>query len=303
MAKPDFDIRARLDVTDTSSVIFDLSTEVKNLLRNENLTEALIDILDESKVLYEAAAVMVFQVSPNLVIKISQKDSLITEYYTLSYLRQHLPTFPAPRPHGLVELGQYCLLFTTLVRGLTLEHAWPQLDEAQKTFLSGQIDSLFCSLRQQLPLPANTPLGGVQGGGCKDIRIGTRVASEPIMDTKQYEDFIFAGSRSPSPIWIQLMRDLMPASEARCVFTHGDLRPANIMVDKDKNGTWVVVSIIDWETSGFYPEYWEAVKMTNNLNHLTKDEWYLNLPKSLSLHRYPIQWLVDALRDRGLVNS
>jgi aminoglycoside phosphotransferase (APT) family kinase protein len=39
------------------------------------------------------------------------------------------------------------------------------------------------------------------------------------------------------------------------VFTHGDLRPQNIMI---KNGN--VVAIIDWELSGWYPEYWEFAK-------------------------------------------
>lgn len=39
------------------------------------------------------------------------------------------------------------------------------------------------------------------------------------------------------------------------VFTHGDLRPRNIMA-KDGN----ITGIIDWELSGWYPEYWEFAK-------------------------------------------
>jgi thiamine kinase-like enzyme len=39
------------------------------------------------------------------------------------------------------------------------------------------------------------------------------------------------------------------------VFTHGDLQLRNIMV-KDGN----VSGIIDWELSGWYPEYWEFSK-------------------------------------------
>lgn len=38
-------------------------------------------------------------------------------------------------------------------------------------------------------------------------------------------------------------------------FTHGDLRQQNIMV-KDGN----VTGILDWEFSGWYPEYWEFSK-------------------------------------------
>ncbi|KAK6856449.1 hypothetical protein PG995_006636 [Apiospora arundinis] len=36
------------------------------------------------------------------------------------------------------------------------------------------------------------------------------------------------------------------------VFTHGDLNPSNIFVRGDE-----VVGIIDWETAGWYPDYWE----------------------------------------------
>lgn len=43
--------------------------------------------------------------------------------------------------------------------------------------------------------------------------------------------------------------------EHHIVFAHGDFRPQNIMV---KDG--IVTGIIDWELSGWYPEYWEFAK-------------------------------------------
>lgn len=39
------------------------------------------------------------------------------------------------------------------------------------------------------------------------------------------------------------------------VFSHGDLRPQNILVKDEK-----VIGVIDWEFSGWYPEYWEFAK-------------------------------------------
>lgn len=38
-------------------------------------------------------------------------------------------------------------------------------------------------------------------------------------------------------------------------FTHADLRPQNIMV---RGGS--ITGILDWELSGWYPEYWEFAK-------------------------------------------
>ena len=38
--------------------------------------------------------------------------------------------------------------------------------------------------------------------------------------------------------------------------THGDLLPRNILVDGS-----TITAIIDWETAGFYPEFWEYCRM------------------------------------------
>ncbi|KAJ6780380.1 hypothetical protein PWT90_03524 [Aphanocladium album] len=50
----------------------------------------------------------------------------------------------------------------------------------------------------------------------------------------------------------------------KIVFTHADLNPRNIMVRQVKSadgcGAWEVSGIIDWETAGFYPEYWDCTK-------------------------------------------
>lgn len=41
------------------------------------------------------------------------------------------------------------------------------------------------------------------------------------------------------------------------VMTHNDLDPRNILIQ----GSWVV-ALLDWELSGYYPEYWEYCKAT-----------------------------------------
>jgi hypothetical protein len=40
------------------------------------------------------------------------------------------------------------------------------------------------------------------------------------------------------------------------------------MVRQDEQGhgaSWNIVAIVGWEPSGFYPEYWECITMTNNM--------------------------------------
>lgn len=82
----------------------------------------------------------------------------------------------------------------------------------------------------------------------------------------------------------------------RPVFTHGDVRTANIMVEKDaESNHYTVTGIIDWEDSGFYPAYHESTVITQNLSPIEDDDWYLYLPQSISPSEFPIRWLVDRL--------
>ncbi|KAJ3466762.1 hypothetical protein MRS44_004326 [Fusarium solani] len=302
-APPNRDIRARLHATDPSSVIFEPSAELKALLHEDlSLSESIVNLLADSEVLYAAVSIMVFKLNEALVVKITGETSL-TEHRSLTFLQENLPSFPAPRPHWLIRLGHFYLLFTTFIPGLDLEKVWPRLNRNQKQSVTGQLGVLFSQLRS-LPHLASTPLGDVQGGnGCRDLRRFLRISTKPITTDKEFQDFIFSGSRSASASYINLLRGLMPESAAKIVFTHGDVRPANIIVQEGEDEKWQVASVIDWESSGFYPEYWECIKATNNLSLRDNTDWYQYLPDAISPGRYPTTWLVDRLWDRSIVNS
>lgn len=46
------------------------------------------------------------------------------------------------------------------------------------------------------------------------------------------------------------------ARQYRSVFTHADLHPSNILIDRGR-----LSGIVDWECAGFFPEYWEFTKL------------------------------------------
>jgi aminoglycoside phosphotransferase (APT) family kinase protein len=81
------------------------------------------------------------------------------------------------------------------------------------------------------------------------------------------------------------------------VFTHGDLKKSNIMVQKDPShaDAYTVTGVIDWEESGFYPEYYECTTLSNGQSIDHDDDWYLYAPDSISPLRFPERWLVDRL--------
>lgn len=66
------------------------------------------------------------------------------------------------------------------------------------------------------------------------------------------------------------VRGMLCAHKHEIIFTHGDLRPDNIIV---KDGR--VAAIIDWEMSGWYPEYWGSPRHSgSNTSLLTVDRIY-----------------------------
>lgn len=305
---PEFDprdTRSLLQESDTAVIVRPFSDEVKKLLPEDgNLSCAIIELLDGSEVLFRYThgfSTLVLRISETVVVKMIRETDNITEYTSMQYLHDHMPSIPAPRPHGLVKLSKFYLIFMSFMPGLSLEGAWHELEDDHKRDISCQLDAILSELRS-LPFPENQPLGGVQGEGCKDMRRHIRVSSEPIMTPKDFEDFLFSKPHFGSPIFIDFLRNFSPSdqTEPSCVFTHGDFRPANIHVEQNEDGGWRVVGIIDWESSGFYPEYWESLKITNNLTTLEPSDWYRYLPKCVEPHQYPTRWLMDRVWDEHI---
>ena len=63
-------------------------------------------------------------------------------------------------------------------------------------------------------------------------------------------------------------RQLLP-DDATVIFTHADLNPRNIMVSPESPCR--ITALIDWEQSGWYPDYWEFCKAEFTV--VTRSEW------------------------------
>ncbi|KAL2810362.1 hypothetical protein BDW59DRAFT_177125 [Aspergillus cavernicola] len=142
--------------------------------------------------------------------------------------------------------------------------------------------------RQHRPgIPIPEPLGLLRLNGIALIFMSYQpgdTLTNPITTIDEFEQFLFKGYRSGGYTFMSLMRELCPpASSCRVVFTHGDLRPDNITVGMAGDHGYIVTGLIDWEYSGFYPEYYEAAKSTNCLSPYEEDDWYVSISARLSL--------------------
>ena len=288
------DILDLLSPSDTVHILFPLSQDVLELLGYapqipeplpKNLSRRLFDLLQTSEVLWKgpfADHKMVVKCAADIVVKMVQHIDDYTEYTTLQYLEQHKPDCPAPRPLGCMKMGRITLIFLTYIPSTTLGEVWNKLDSDQKVSVRDQLDAILTSIRS-LPYVDGHPLGGVAGEGCKDIRRHLRQSDKPIKTLVEFEDFLFSSPRPGGLVFVELLRQLSPClpSPANIVFTHGDLRPDNITVEMGDHDQCLITGIIDWEYSGFYPDYYEAVRSTNCLAPYDDDDWFLYLPECI----------------------
>lgn len=135
---PDF--RTKLDDVDTATVVSPLSEEVQSLLarctsrpgadaadaENHSLPNALKHLLWISPKLWGCHfRGVVVQCSNDVVAKVIMGNNNYTEYTSMEYLKEKAPDIPAPRPHGLVALGPFRVIFMSYIPGVTLPRRGP----------------------------------------------------------------------------------------------------------------------------------------------------------------------------------
>ncbi|KAE8404344.1 kinase-like protein [Aspergillus pseudonomiae] len=307
------DIRASIRSSDLAEIVFPLSDTVRNLLgisslaaaQSDGLAQRLIDVIDSSEVVWKgpfAGQKMVLTYGHDIILKAVRDLDDTTEYTTLEYLHQHKPNIPAPKPLGFIRMNDISLMFMTHLHSSTLAEVWPSLSTAQKVLIREQLTLILNDLRS-LPCDIGIAFGGVLGEGCKDIRRHLHRSAKPILTVDEFEDFLFTSNRTGGEVFVKLLRQLSPSTKSRSpaiVFTHGDLRSENIIV-KFENNEWIITGLIDWEYSGFYPEYYEAIRCTNCMAPYEDNDWYLFIPDCVSPRRYMHWWLLDRVREARVV--
>lgn len=288
----------------TAAVVFPLAEVVQRLLRaqtHEMSTESsslwtkLYKTIDTGEVVWQSelsGGAAVVKCDSDIVVKIIPNFEDFTEYTALQYLRGHAPDIPIPEPLGAMRSEKTAYIFMAFIPGPTLESIWSQLPNEQKISLRNQLTAILNQLRA-MRLPKDGLLGGVGGEGCKDTRRQTRISQKQIRSVADFEDFIFSNPHFGGSVYIKLLRSLSKNQASKIVFSHGDLRPANIVVLSDQQGNYSIAGILDWEMSGLYPDYWESVKATNTMAPQEENDWYLYLPACASPTSYPLHWLVD----------
>lgn len=195
-------------------------------------------------------------------------------------------------PDGVVRHG---MLYMEFIPGESLQSAWPRLGMGERERICRDTWALVDKLRliprpQQEMKEEDTQVFYCAADGTSNI-INPIVGdiyepSPPLRDdealrTRIWERYVeYNGLSYPDG---QSVRDLLPRSET-AVFTHGDIHPGNILVNEkeedDGSSDVRIVGLIDFESAGFFPDYWEYAQMMRFGGERDEDEWRLMMERT-----------------------
>ena len=197
------------------------------------------------------------------------------EFNALQTVGRHT-SIPVPKPLDVVVKKRNSrdlvyLLITTLP-GMPLAYCEHLLSDRHCAYIAAQLRDYLAQLRA-IPrcLPSSAmAICDTLGEACMDHRIQGGDPVGPFSDEATFSALL----RFPDD----------PARRGhKIVFTHADLNPRNILVNRaihpDGRAGWQVTGIVDWETAGYYPEYWDYTKSLFERFRWTRR--YINMVKGI----------------------
>ncbi|KAJ4391476.1 hypothetical protein N0V93_005093 [Gnomoniopsis smithogilvyi] len=187
-------------------------------------------------------------------------DSLRNEHNAMNCVRRYT-SIPVPKPLDFVtkpghgESPDEGYLLMSQIPGVPLWRCCDVLSDKDVAQITGQMQEYIAQMRA-IPrtISPENAICNTLGNALRDHHIGVAGADVPVgpfVDEAAFNQVL----RYPED----------PGRKGhRVFFTHADLNPRNIMVNEvvQENGAsgWRVSGIVDWETAGYYPEYWEYTK-------------------------------------------
>jgi len=197
----------------------------------------------------------------NFCIKFGDSISL-AEANTLRFIAEHT-SIPVPTVyHAFTHRGKTYILMER-IRGETMAKKWHSLSDTSKASIFNQLKQIIEELRSISS--ETTSVSNLDGGPIYDCRLPQTSSWGPFGTIYDFHlalrnnitvKCLEAQTQSLlGPATISDIRKLVAFHESVIqppVLTHGDLSSFNILLRNDK-----IVGIIDWETAGWLPYYWE----------------------------------------------
>lgn len=249
----------------------------------------------------------VYITESNALVKFGFHVNPSREAATMRYVLQKCPELPVPVVYD-TWTGDDGLGYISMepMPGKVLDDAWPEMDSTEKESVMKDYKAMLQRLRSLDPSP-NMPIqiGAIDGGPAVDHRPSDRRSGGPFSTEAELNNWLLS---LVHPEWVKFFSDFYIETikggmkdNHRWRFTHGDIGPHNILV---ANGR--ITGVIDWELSGWYPEYWEYVKMIQYLPYQCWD--FLSHARRLwtvgeEQVFYDMEYMIDQTLDSQVVHG
>jgi len=207
-----------------------------------------------------------------LVVKFGKRTT-VSEGQTLRMLRTHCPDVPVPEVYGWCEDQGEVFMYISHIPGATLNELLKTLSKDELRLIAADVRRAVHSIRR-LRQPAGAEfVGTVSRGGINDQLWWSDMRPPPAHAFASVRDFqenwfaladCFVGYEE----WPFFAPFRAAGDQYGIRFTHADLATKNILISPE---TKRVVGIVDWQESGWYPEYWEYLKTLCTAG--TVDKW------------------------------
>ncbi|KAL2392912.1 hypothetical protein ABEF95_001747 [Exophiala dermatitidis] len=263
----------------------DMATAVKLSEIVEDLSKLNQAFQQSESIFQDGMGTKVFR-HGNIVLKFGLGVSPF-EAKTLQFMRQ-TTNVPVPwlyRDH--VHADGTAVLAMEYIEGHVLSELWPSLRPDEKMNIVGQLREILDEMRRH----RSNIIGGIHDTPAVDAR-KSRHKGGPFATEQRFNEFLRSDMIPNAPRLYYSMLERAMKNDHDIVLTHGDINPRNIMVNDGQ-----IVAILDWETGGWYPEYWEYIKFFNALD--SSLDWVDYADKIFS-KTYFGEFLADSFLERFL---
>ncbi|KAG6157472.1 hypothetical protein E4U37_007319 [Claviceps purpurea] len=255
------------------------------------------DIERGAEVLLEQPGRRVVRFSNHFVIKHGSKVSL-TEGENMLFVRQTQP-FLAPEVFALFSVetdrGRVNYIIMENVVGDGLDKVWTTLDTPEKCRIAGELRLQIETLRK-IPAPGyfgcigkrpfeETMFWTAPRHGLDNGTINGPFETESELNEALVRKYLYNKGQDQDARADYYRRVLPLVLHGHAaVFTHGDLQLKNIILKPDGQPV-----MVDWETAGWYPAYWEFATATVGCLGLDHD-WYEYIPRIMEAYPNEYAW-------------
>lgn len=226
-----------------------------------------IDLLiNQNNILDKNIGSTIVRINSDIIVKYGSRVKQ-EEADIMKYLKEKT-SIPIPEVKNIYKKDNITYIVMEYIEGETLENIISNINNKDFEKIMSEIKKYLNELRN---IKGNI-LGSINDGPYNNCLFQNPKPETSFSNINQFNDY-----------WINKVKEIMPnyhilaiknvlPNNRDIVFSHGDLTTKNIIIKDNK-----IVSIIDWELAGWYPESWEYFRMLSY--SIDNEKWHDSVNK------------------------